>query len=450
MPAPRVSVVLAVRNAVSILGATLDSLRAQHFRDFDVVVVDGASTDGTLDVLRAATGELPIKLVSEPDRSVGDALAKGLARASGDIVGILCADERYHPSALAQAAAWFDAAPDAVMCGGRVDMIDMKGKVVESFLSPPFDAAAHLACEQVESILASFFNRRKLGAELHYDPEVPTCPDYELWGRLGFLFPAEAFKRYDVSVAQALRTRDSMSFRSESFDWFCRDKLAHLDRLVQRFIVPEQRDAVRRHAAAGIHMWAAEQLHGIDFAHPDLFRHCAEAARQEPGYQRIARFVAASGRASYDPASGVVTVTAPARPGPRTVPVDGTLSVVLDRNWAGVKVVGQSPFALRTADTAWGYSLMIRAALPAELPAGRPWFSVELEVDEGAVGIARMVGQDLAGEHFVRSGDGRTRVSVPLARGLPGQVMLRSGGHGGSIVRILSSSLELDPDDLAA
>ena len=447
MSTPRISIVLAVRNAASILGGTLDSLRAQGFRDFVVVVVDGASTDGTLELLQAASADLPLRLVSEPDRSVGDALAKGLARATGDIVGILCADERYDTTALAQAAAWFDAHPDAVMCGGRLDMVDEKEQLVERFLGPPHDHAAHLACEQVEPILASFFNRRMLGAELRYDGDIPTCPDYELWGRLGFLYPQAAFKRFDIGVARAFRTRDSMSFRAESFDWFCRDKRAHLDKLLDRFVAPEQRDAVRRRAAAGIHMWAAEQLHAIDFAQADLFRHCTEAARLDPRYPRIARFVATTGRATYDPATGTVTETVPIRPGPRTASVEGKISIGFDRQWKGVQVVSQTPLSVRTADADWGYSLMIRAALPPDLPKGRPWLSVEVEVPDGAVGIGRMVGQELTGERFVRNGDGRTKVALPLGRGAPEIVMFRSGGRGGSVVRLYASELQLDPDD---
>lgn len=441
----RISIVLAVRNAASILGGTLDSLRAQTFRDFVVTVVDGASTDGTRELLQSAT-DLPIDLISEPDRSVGDALAKGLRRATGDIVGILCADERYEPTALAQAAQWFDGDPDAVMCGGRVDMIDEYEQVVERFLSPPYAHLPHLACEQVEPILASFFNRRKLGAELGYDPDVPTCPDYELWGRLGFLYPADRFKRVDVCIAKAFRTTASMSFRPESFAWFTRDKKAHLEKLLDRFVPEARRDPIRRRAGAGIHMWAAEQMHAIDFAHPDVMHHCAAAGTLDPRYPRIARFVASTGRASYDPATGAVTETAPGRPGPRTTPIGGKVSVGFNPQWQGVKVVTQTPLTLRTADADWGYSLMMRPTLPPDLPAGRPWLSVELDVEQGTVGLGRMVDQILTGERFVRCGDGRTTLDVPLDRQTTETVLLRSGGKGGSIVRILKSELRLDPD----
>ena len=107
-----------VRNAASLVVGALNSLKQQSFKDFDVVVVDSASTDDTLKLLDEAAKELPLHVVSEPDRRLADAFAKGLRRATGIIVGMLCADERYYPSTLEQVVQWFDAEPDAVMCGG--------------------------------------------------------------------------------------------------------------------------------------------------------------------------------------------------------------------------------------------------------------------------------------------------------------------------------------------
>ena len=89
---------------------------------------------------------------------------------------------------------------------------------------------------------------------------MPTCPDYEFWARLGFRFPPSAFKRYDVSVAQAYRTRDSMSFRAESFTQFCRDKLTHLNNLLAKGYAGIDVERCGDEIRAGIHMWAAEQL----------------------------------------------------------------------------------------------------------------------------------------------------------------------------------------------
>ena len=73
---------------------------------------------------------------------------------------MLCADERYYPDTLEQVVKWFEAEPDAVMCGGKVDFIDEHDNVIGSHLTAPFNLPAHLACELVPSNLSSFFNRR--------------------------------------------------------------------------------------------------------------------------------------------------------------------------------------------------------------------------------------------------------------------------------------------------
>ena len=105
MPHPKFSVLLVVKDALPIVAGALDLLKQQTFRDFEVIVVDGASTDGTLALLQEAAKRLPLLIVSEPDRSLADGFAKALRRASGDIVGMLCADERYYPNTLEQACA---------------------------------------------------------------------------------------------------------------------------------------------------------------------------------------------------------------------------------------------------------------------------------------------------------------------------------------------------------
>ena len=157
MRSPQISVLLIVKNALPLVIGTLASLKAQTFKDFDVVVVDGASTDGTLDVLRDAAKELPLHIVSEPDQSLAEAFAKALRRANGEIVGMLCADERYYPDTLEQVVKWFETDPKAAMCGGKVDFIDQHDKIVGGHLTEPFNLPAHLACELVPSNLCVLF-----------------------------------------------------------------------------------------------------------------------------------------------------------------------------------------------------------------------------------------------------------------------------------------------------
>jgi glycosyltransferase involved in cell wall biosynthesis len=100
-----ISLVTSCRNAEALLPVTLRSIRQQSLlldreARFEYVIVDGASTDGSLELIREAAEDLPITLISEPDRGVYDGLAKGFSRCSGDITGYLNAGDFLFPTAL--------------------------------------------------------------------------------------------------------------------------------------------------------------------------------------------------------------------------------------------------------------------------------------------------------------------------------------------------------------
>ena len=90
----KISIITATQQCVDTLGDCLASVAGQSYPDREHIVIDGASTDGTLAVLEAHRPQLAA-LVSEPDQGLYEALNKGLARASGDVVGFLHADDLY-------------------------------------------------------------------------------------------------------------------------------------------------------------------------------------------------------------------------------------------------------------------------------------------------------------------------------------------------------------------
>ena len=91
---PLVTIVTAVRDRVETIGDAVASVRAQTWPSVEHVVVDGVSTDGTLDALRGLAAPSMLT-VSEPDTGIYDALNKGLARARGDVVGLLHSDDLF-------------------------------------------------------------------------------------------------------------------------------------------------------------------------------------------------------------------------------------------------------------------------------------------------------------------------------------------------------------------
>lgn len=90
----KISVVTVVYNAAETLQSCIDSVVAQADCDVEYIVVDGGSTDGTLDVIRLNEQHID-KWISEPDNGIYDAMNKGLRLATGDAVGLLNADDMY-------------------------------------------------------------------------------------------------------------------------------------------------------------------------------------------------------------------------------------------------------------------------------------------------------------------------------------------------------------------
>lgn len=105
---PTFSILTVVRNRAETVGHALGSLYAQTFADFEHVIQDGGSTDGTAALLEAATDPRK-RLISEPDGGIYDALNRALARATGEIIGLLHSDDFFaHDQVLAQVARRFD------------------------------------------------------------------------------------------------------------------------------------------------------------------------------------------------------------------------------------------------------------------------------------------------------------------------------------------------------
>ena len=95
----KISIVTIVRNNVSQIGETIDSVLSQEYPDLEYIVIDGASTDGTVGEIEKRREGLAC-FVSEPDRGIYDAMNKGIARATGDVIGLINSGDRYLPGAL--------------------------------------------------------------------------------------------------------------------------------------------------------------------------------------------------------------------------------------------------------------------------------------------------------------------------------------------------------------
>lgn len=114
----RISVITATYNSGRTIGDTLESVLRQTYSDVELIVVDGASRDDTMDVVRRYEPRFGGRLrwTSEPDRGIYDAMNKGIARATGDVIGILNSDDFYTSDTVLERVA-------EAMAGGDVDAV---------------------------------------------------------------------------------------------------------------------------------------------------------------------------------------------------------------------------------------------------------------------------------------------------------------------------------------
>ena len=95
----KISIITVTKNSEKFLQETIDSLSKQNYQNFEHIVIDGASTDLTLDIIKKNSSKIT-KWISEPDQGLYDAMNKGLSLCTGEIIGILNSDDVYFKDAL--------------------------------------------------------------------------------------------------------------------------------------------------------------------------------------------------------------------------------------------------------------------------------------------------------------------------------------------------------------
>jgi glycosyltransferase involved in cell wall biosynthesis len=214
----RLTVVTPCLNAARTLPATLASVRAQGHRDLEHIVVDGGSTDGTLDVLRGADG---IRWISEPDRGLAHALNKGIAMASGEVVGELNADDVYEPGALDAVAAAFRADPDAMWVTGFCRIVDGDGREIrrgvtayKNALLRRYSLGLYLTHNFI-SAPATFFRRTALEEAGGFDERYRISVDYDLQLRIARRHDPVILERYLAAFRMMEGTLSMSGFRTQ-------------------------------------------------------------------------------------------------------------------------------------------------------------------------------------------------------------------------------------------
>jgi glycosyltransferase involved in cell wall biosynthesis len=183
------SIVTPCLNAEATIEQTLRSVRTQGVEPLEHVVVDGVSTDRTLEILRAADG--PVRFVSEPDNGLSDAMNKGIRLARNDVIGWLNADDVYLPGALARVQEAFAARPDALWATGRCLIIDGDGNEIRKGVTRYKDALLRrwsfplFLTQNFVSSPATFVRREAFDEVGFFEERFRYSMDYDVWLKLG-------------------------------------------------------------------------------------------------------------------------------------------------------------------------------------------------------------------------------------------------------------------------
>jgi glycosyltransferase involved in cell wall biosynthesis len=185
---PKISIVTASFNQGAFIEEALLSVKRQNYADVEHIVVDGASTDGTLEVLRrcaATPGWEHLRWISEPDRGQSDALNKGFRMATGNIIGWLNSDDRYRPGCFATIAQEFGQHREADVIYGDYTWMDEKGHVKRIRREIGFSRFI-LSYHRVLYIptVSTFFRRRLFEEGNWLDIRLHYAMDYDFFLRL--------------------------------------------------------------------------------------------------------------------------------------------------------------------------------------------------------------------------------------------------------------------------
>lgn len=175
-----IAVVTPSFNQGKYIRRTIESVLAQRVQNLEYIVIDGGSTDETVDVLRSFGSKL--RWISEPDSGTADAINKGFQSVKGEILGWLNSDDLYYDGALETVQEFLEKNPDVDVVYGNADHIGRDESFIEKYPTEPWSwERFHEVC--FISQPAAFFRRRVVQKFGTLDIRYPHCVDYELWIR---------------------------------------------------------------------------------------------------------------------------------------------------------------------------------------------------------------------------------------------------------------------------
>lgn len=185
---PLVSIITPSFNQAKYLRLTIESVLSQDYENIEYIIIDGASTDGSLEIIREYENLLSY-WESVPDKGQTDAINKGFAKAKGKYLAWLNSDDIYLPGAVAEAVEYLEDHPGDGMVYGDCTFIDAKGSTIGEFPAAQTDLT-RLRRGYVHIPQQAAFFRGDLWSRVGpLDPSFYFAMDYDLWVRLAAQSP---------------------------------------------------------------------------------------------------------------------------------------------------------------------------------------------------------------------------------------------------------------------
>ncbi len=185
---PLVSILTPSYNQGRFLEETIRSVLTQDYPNLEYIIVDGGSSDGSVDIIRRYAERLSW-WVSEPDRGQTDAINKGFARATGEIFAWLNSDDTYLPGAVSAAVHCLQAHPEASLVYADANLVDEDGRIIGRFPSRQTNLNKLLRGSVHIPQQTAFFRASAWNQVAPLDPTFQFAMDYDLWVRLAKLAP---------------------------------------------------------------------------------------------------------------------------------------------------------------------------------------------------------------------------------------------------------------------
>ena len=186
---PKVSVIIPTYNRGWILREAIDSVLAQDYTDYELIVVDDGSTDDTRKILDSYGRDIIV--LQQPNKGVSAARNRGIAESRAQLVALLDSDDIWLPQKLTRQVAFFKSNPDALICqteetwvrnGVRVNPKKRHHKFSGMIFEPSL--ALCLVSPSAVMIRKTLFDTVGL-----FDESLPACEDYDLWLRVSCRYP---------------------------------------------------------------------------------------------------------------------------------------------------------------------------------------------------------------------------------------------------------------------